>query len=1016
MKAKKSVRKPLVLVAGALFLQALNLHGQSAPAITIQPTNQTVLVGTNVTFSVAVDGTGPFTYQWQFNGTNLANDIITTVAGNGSHASGNYGHGIAATSAALGEPCGVALDGMGSLYIADEGGCFVRKVDTNGIITTVASNGKNIYSGDGGKATNASLDGPFGVASDAVGNLFIADLGNKRIRKVGTNGIITTVAGSGVAGFSGDGGQAINAALDGPSAIAWGGAGNLYIADTYNSRIRKVDTNGIITTVAGSNSAGYFGDGGAATNASLNYPWSVALDAVGNLYIADTDNNVIRKVDTNGIITTVAGNGTNGYSGDGGPATNANLNNVSGVAVDPFGNIYVVDQDNNRVRKVDTNGIINTVAGGGSNGLGDGGVATNATLYEPFGVALDALCNLYIGDEGNGRVRKVLLYAGYPAFTLSNVGASYAGNYTVVVTSPYGSVTSAVATLTVQAPPVITVSPASQLAVAGSSPGFSVAVAGSGPFGYLWYLASTNLVQSGTNSTLTLPGVVANQAGNYTVVVTNAWGSVTSRVATLTVGFPPSVTNQQTILTVLAGTNVSLTVTVAGTGPFSYQWQLNGVNFLTNIITTVAGNGIGTYAGDGGAATNASLHNPSGVAVDAAGDLFVADTQNTRIRTVDTNGIITTYGGGYVPFPLGLALDASNNLYVASIIYNEVFKMGANGRLTAVAGGGFGGDGSAATNASLSYPWAVAFDCTGNLYIADYGNNRIRKVDDNGIISTVAGNGSHGYSGDSGLATTASLSYPSGVALDAAGNLYIVDAGNNRIRKVGANGIITTVAGNGSAGYSGDGGAATNASVATPAGVGLDTYGNLFFADYYNNRIRKVDTNGIISTVAGGGIAAFSGDGGPATNASLAAPYGVALDASGNLYIADYTNNRIREVQLAGYPTLALTNVTASNAGSYTVVIASPYGSVTSAVATLTVTIPQTPPQIMAGDGSFGFVTNQFGFKISGATGQTIVVDGSTDLVNWTPLCTNTAGGNPFYFCDPCWSNFPGRFYRARLQ
>jgi sugar lactone lactonase YvrE len=333
-----------------------------------------------------------------------------------------------------------------------------------------------------------------------------------------------------------------------------------------------------------------------------------------------------------------------------------------------------------------------------------------------------------------------------------------------------------------------------------------------------------------------------------------------------------------------------------------------------------------------------------------------------------------------------------------------------------VAGGGFGGDGSAATNASLSYPWAVAFDCTGNLYIADYGNNRIRKVDDNGIISTVAGNGSHGYSGDSGLATTASLSYPSGVALDAAGNLYIVDAGNNRIRKVGANGIITTVAGNGSAGYSGDGGAATNASVATPAGVGLDTYGNLFFADYYNNRIRKVDTNGIISTVAGGGIAAFSGDGGPATNASLAAPYGVALDASGNLYIADYTNNRIREVQLAGYPTLALTNVTASNAGSYTVVIASPYGSVTSAVATLTVTIPQTPPQIMAGDGSFGFVTNQFGFKISGATGQTIVVDGSTDLVNWTPLCTNTAGGNPFYFCDPCWSNFPGRFYRARLQ
>jgi hypothetical protein len=251
------------------------------------------------------------------------------------------------------------------------------------------------------------------------------------------------------------------------------------------------------------------------------------------------------------------------------------------------------------------------------------------------------------------------------------------------------------------------------------------------------------------------------------------------------------------------------------------------------------------------------------------------------------------------------------------------------------------------------------------------------------------------------------------------GNLFIADSFNERVRKVDANGIITTVAG-GSTNF-GDGGVATNAWLYLPMAVAFDATGNLYIADMWNNRIRKVETNGIINTVAGNGEyigfqpGGYSGDGGAATNSSLYNPQGMTFDVSGNLYIADEANQRIRKVLLfAGYPTLTLNNVGTNNAGNYTVVITSPYGSVTSAVAALNVAV--SAPQIVTGDGCFGFVTNQFGFNISAAFGQTIVVDGSVDFVHWTPLCTNTFGGCPFYFCDPCWTNFPGRFYRARLQ
>jgi sugar lactone lactonase YvrE len=450
----------------ATATQSLTLTVFGPPIVTLQPTNNLIWVpvGSNVTFSVSVTGTGPFSYQWQLNGTNLPSGIIITVAGNGTN--GFSGDGGAATNAELRRPSGVAVDATGNLFIADCNNQRIRKVSTNGIINTVAGNGTGGYYGDGGVATNAELYSPSGVAVDTTGNLFIADYYNNRIRKVGTNGIISTLAGNGTNGYAGDGGVATNAELSDPEGAAVDASGKLFIADVRNNRIREVGTNGIITTVAGNgygspSSGGYSGDGGAAANAELFCPSGVAVDVTGNLFIADEVNSRIRKVETNGIITTVAGNGYvnpntgyGGYSGDGGAATNAELNFPFRVAVDATGNLFIADYYNNRIRKVGTNGIITTVAGNGTNGYsGDGGAATNAELYYPNDVAVDTTGNLFISDQSNNRIRKVVIQG--PALVLNNVGFGNAGAYDVVVSGPYGSVTSSVVNVTVTIPVIL---------------------------------------------------------------------------------------------------------------------------------------------------------------------------------------------------------------------------------------------------------------------------------------------------------------------------------------------------------------------------------------------------------------------------------------------------------------------------------------------------------------------------------------------------------------------------------
>lgn len=651
-------------------------------------------------------------------------------------------------------PKGVIIDASGNVYISDYQYNRILKLDvSSGIISTVSGNASAGFGGDGGLATQAQLNNPNALAIDYQGNIYISDGTNGRIRKVDNNGIITTVAGNGDLKYSGDGGPAISAGVYVPVGVAVDKFGNIYISDSGSKRIRKVDTSGNISTIVGTGTSGYSGDGGLATAATLRNAKGIAVDVNGDLLIADAGNHCIRKVSmSTGIISTIVGNGTSGNSGDGGTAANATLIDPETIYVDPSGNIFIGDIAASVVREVDgSTGIIKTIAGTGSPGYNNKtGVGTSVMLNQPSGIVADKSGNLYIGDLLNHFLRKLSL---------------------------------ATSTITV---------------VAGNG---SASVAGIGGLAI--------------NARLDRPAeIIFDQLGNL-------YFSDTS------------------------------------------ESQVFKIDISTGVITLVAGNGIYSYTGDGKQATSAGLHIPIGIIFDAKGNLFIADQQNHVVRKVNAStGVISTVAG-----------------------------QGING---------YTGDGKLATTLLLSYPCGLAIDQSGNLLIADQGNNRIRKVDaSTGIMTTIAGTGTAGFSGDGGIATKANLNGPSDFSLDASGNIYFNDEFNYRVRKIDATtGVISTIAGVGKIGDSGDGGAALSAKI-KPSGMFLDKNNNVYLVEMDYHKVRMVDAiTGIITTTIGNGTAGFSGDQGPAISAEINQPGSGNVDSYGNIYISDGGNHRIRKVIL----------------------------------------------------------------------------------------------------------------------
>ena len=673
--------------------------------------------------------------------------------------------------------------------------------------------------------------------------------------------------------------SALNTSIGQPRKLVAAG-GNIYFSS--GNSVFKIDGAGSLSLVAGNSRAGFSGDGGPAVNAQLNAPQGIALDSAGNIYIADSLNNRVRKVNTSGIITTFAGNGQvnpPGFWGDTGLATDANLHLPTGLAVDSSGKVYIAVSSDNTIRVVTTDGIINIFAGAGYRGfygdysadavtgtVNNAGVATIAGLTNPQDVAIGPNNTILIADTGNSAIRSVSS-AGVIT-TISGVGGS---------TGLSGDGTAT--TLAMVSP-------------------FGVAVDSSG-------------------------NVYISEVGTNRIRKIDTKGNITTAVGDGIQGFAGDSGPANKV-----EMNLPTGVAVDSSGNVIFADSLN--NRIRKLsggnVSTIAGNGQVSRSGDGGAASAAQMNAPLGVAVDAAGNTYIADTANNMVRRVDSKGVISAFAGtgtagssgdgsaassAQLNGPQGLAVDSAGNLYIADTQNHRVRKV-TGGTISTVAGSGTsgsGGDGGAAGSAQLNLPFGVAVDTAGNLYIAEFGNNRVRKVATNGNISTLAGNGVNGFSGDGGQAGNAMLNGPQTVAVDSQGNVYVGDTANNRVRKVAPNGVITTVAGSGDAGYSGDGGSAVNAQVGNPVAVAVDSAGNLYIADG-SSRVRKVFLSGVITTIAGSGPKGYSGDGGTAANATLSGPSALAVNAAGSIWVADTFNNAVRLLQFTGGSTTvnAVTN------------------------------------------------------------------------------------------------------------
>jgi sugar lactone lactonase YvrE len=639
-----------------------------------------------------------------------------------------------------------------------------------------------------GVGNSTRFNFPFAVAAAANGDIFVADTLNNTIRKVTPNGIVTTIAGSPGTVGSADGVGSV-ARFNSPNGLAVDTAGYVFVADTWNHSIRKISPTGVVTTLAGSGARGNGFADGTGTSARFNFPEGVAVDANGSVYVADTRNNTIRKVTPDGVVTTFVG--AQGLIGlIDGAGSQARFFSPSGLAADESGNVYVADSNNSAIRKITPSGVVTTLAGDGrSQGSADG-VGREAQFFIPKGVAVDRNGNVFVADTVNNTVRKI---------SSSGVVITFAG--------------AAIAE--------------------GTSDGVGPAARFNSPH-----------------------GITIDRNGNIIV----------------------SDTNNHTIRKISP----------------------------ERVVTTIAGPADRTGTEDGiGAA--ARFSEPVGVASDELGNIFVADRRNRTIRKISSSGAVTTLAGsagaaGFVngagasarfDSPTGIAVDAQGNVFVSDG-GTTIRKITSGGVVTTLAGtsglhGAADGPGSTAT---FSQAWGLAIDGSGNVFVADSIAHTIRKIDPAGVVSTIAG--STGVIGSTdGIGSAARFNFPSALTVDVNNNLFVADARNSAIRKISPDGLVTTWAGGALVEGNADG-VGNAARFGAPYGITVDKKGNVFVADTNYSTIRKIDVNARVTTIGGLANSSDTVDG-KGTAARFDSPWAIVVDRKGDLYIADATGQTIRK-------------------------------------------------------------------------------------------------------------------------
>jgi sugar lactone lactonase YvrE len=809
----------------------------------------------------------------------------------------------------------VTLAPDGSFIIADTYNHRIRRLGVDGTVTTIAGSGRYGYLDS--LAGEAQFARPEGVAVDSIGNIYVSDTYNHAIRKIDTTGLVSTFVG-GTRGFLDSIG--IHAKFNYPYHITMGPDHHIYVADASNHRIRKVSLTGEVTTIAGNGMASSLD--GQDTSASFNFPYSLVFDLAGNLIVSDNNGNKIRKISPINEVTTIAGN--KNFALKDGIGIEASFNYPAGLSVDRSGNIYVADTYNNVIRKILPDGTVSTFAGSGRYNNKDG-KRDQAEFANPVGLVIDSLGNLYMSTQGGGSFIKKVETAKFIVGNTTGQEGQYSFELNAIANNQSATQDYNL-TVFESIPPAFSMPDTIRIPETTT--------------GVFYALSATDNITADTsiifvieegldgafftiqNQELALQQVLdfespkdENEDGSYQFVVTAIDELGNKTTETLVVEITNVSGEGVSLLTDFMDTTINQAFYLEYPIIFSAD-SGNEISFTGSLpnwmqmfkkpgdeVKTLAGNGIAGIVN--GSVDSATFNSPMGVAVDSGGNVYVADVANNMIRKISSDGTVSTLAGNSTAgntdgtlaiatfnTPIDIEIDSKGNLFIADYGNHSIRKIDTLGNVTTFAGSGTAGlvDGQG-TSASFNNPAGLAIDRFDNVYVADYINHSIRKISPTGNVTTIAGNGTQGTT--DGHVSVAQFNRPADLVVDSIGNIFVADRFNYRIRKISTDSIVSIYGFNN---YNRGGVDSTGYVGGNFHGIAIDNSGNLYVADQQSSRVWFINADGYVSKRVGG--SGFAD--GKASDVRFRNPHGIALGPNGRLYIADRSNHAIRYFETGG--------------------------------------------------------------------------------------------------------------------